>query len=216
MPDITWIKIMTGMLQDEKIKLIRELPEGDALTVCWLQLICMAGECNSGGEVYLSDGLPYTDEMLAVVWGRNIAITRLALEKFEQLRMVVFINGERLFLPNFEKHQNIEGMEYVKQLNADRQQRWRDRKKEGQMRLTDSVTQPVTLRNVQEESRVDKNREEENREDTTDELIIIFYELEQTKILLSDSIKANKPRYQQYIDDLNYQAEELVKNHQKP
>ena len=212
MPDIKWIKIMTDMLQDEKLKLIRKMPEGAAITVAWLQLMCMAGECNDGGEVYLSDGIPYTDEMLTVILELDLPITRLALETLTQLRMINFINGERLFLPNFEKYQNVEGMERVKMLARDRQTKHRLKEKNEQLRLKEGSNATSRDSNAADKIRVDKNREEKIRgEDTTDALLDIFNEITDIdyKITNNKINKVNLPAWQQKLDDLHFQAENL-------
>jgi len=48
---VSWIKLRVDMFDDEKIKIIQSLPEGDALLVIWIRLIALAGKCNSNGLV---------------------------------------------------------------------------------------------------------------------------------------------------------------------
>lgn len=39
-----WIKLSTGMFDDEKIKLIKNMPEGRSILLIWVELLCFAGK----------------------------------------------------------------------------------------------------------------------------------------------------------------------------
>ena len=43
MKDIDWIKVDTGLFDNEKIKLIQALPDADTIIVIWLALLIQAG-----------------------------------------------------------------------------------------------------------------------------------------------------------------------------
>ncbi len=164
MPEIgiRWIKITTDMFDNAKIKLIRKMPEGDAILNMWVQLICMAGTCNKGGSIVLGDALQYTDEMLAIVLDRDLPIVRLALSTLQSLRMIEWQDGQHLFISNFEKHPNIEGLDKVRVLNAARNQQYRQRQKQLLLsvpKIDDDVS--VTSRDA-----TDKIRREEKREES--------------------------------------------------
>ena len=46
MNEIKWIKLSVDMFDDEKIKLLEKMPEGDTMIVIWCKLLTMAGkEC---------------------------------------------------------------------------------------------------------------------------------------------------------------------------
>ena len=60
MSEIKWIKITTGMFQDEKIDYIESLPEADAILIIWIKLLTLAGKCNSNGFIFLTENIPYT------------------------------------------------------------------------------------------------------------------------------------------------------------
>jgi hypothetical protein len=49
MADIKWIKLDTGIFDDEKIKIILSMPEGKSMLVIWLKLLCLAGRINNSG-----------------------------------------------------------------------------------------------------------------------------------------------------------------------
>lgn len=71
MAEIRWIKLRIDMFDDEKIKIIQSMPEGDAILVIWIRIIALAGKCNAGGLVLVEDEFPYTDEMLSVIFGKR-------------------------------------------------------------------------------------------------------------------------------------------------
>ena len=60
MSDVKWIKITTGIFDDDKILLIESLPEADSIIVIWFKLLCLAGKQNNNewqDTVYSSDAL---------------------------------------------------------------------------------------------------------------------------------------------------------------
>jgi len=81
--EISWIKLRIDMFDDEKIKIIQSMPEGDALLVIWIRLIALAGKCNANGLVLVEDEFPYSDEMLSVIFGKPLSTVRLALKTRE-------------------------------------------------------------------------------------------------------------------------------------
>lgn len=129
MSEIKWIKITTDVFDDEKIKLIETMPEGDSILIIWFKLLCKAGKTNNLGEMYLQQGMPYTDEMIATVFNRSLLIVRLALQTFIKFGMIEITDTETLLITNWEKHQNIEGMEQAKILNSLRHKRYNDKRK---------------------------------------------------------------------------------------
>lgn len=129
MSEVKWIKLNTNMFEDEKIKLIEALPNADTILIIWVKLLAQAGKTNATGYIYLSENIPYTDEMLATIFNRPITSVRLALNTFQQFGMIE-INGENFIsISNWEKHQNIDGMEKIREQNRLRKQKERERKK---------------------------------------------------------------------------------------
>jgi predicted phage replisome organizer len=154
MPEVKWIKITTDMFDDEKIKLIESMPDKDALLIIWIKLITQAGRCNAGGRIFLTEDIPYTEEMLATVFSRPLNTVRLALETFQKMKMIYWDNGV-LTLPNFEKHQNIEALELIREHTKQRVQRFR---------LKQAPVETVTL---QKRSVTPTKKEVENNETVT-------------------------------------------------
>ena len=50
MAEMQWIKLRIDMFDDEKIKIIQSMPEGDSILVVWIRLIALAGKCNTDGD----------------------------------------------------------------------------------------------------------------------------------------------------------------------
>lgn len=129
MAAISWIKLSVNIFDDEKIKLIRSMPEGDAIILIWIQLLCLAGKTNDGGAVYIGQHMNYTDEMIATICNQPLNTVRFALQTFEKFAMINLDKDGLIGIANWEKHQNVEGMERVKTGNAERQQLYYWRKK---------------------------------------------------------------------------------------
>lgn len=155
MSEIKWIKITTDIFDDEKICLIDSLPDHDAILVIWFKILALAGKHNRNGLLMMSDKVHYTDEMLATIFRRPLNTVRMALGIFEQFGMVEIIDGV-ITLPNWEKHQNIDGMEKIKEQTRNRVARHREKQKNLALgNVTGNVT--VTDSNALEEER-DKNK----------------------------------------------------------
>nr|DAK10908.1 MAG TPA: replisome organizer protein [Bacteriophage sp.] len=156
MSEIKWIKITTDVFDDEKICLIDALPDHDAILVIWFKILVLAGKLNKNGVLAISPNLVYTDEMLANRFQRPLNTVRMALGIFERFGMIEVIEGV-ITLPNWEKHQNIDGMEKVKEQTRKRVARHREKQKELAIgNVTCNVT--VTESNGTEEER-DKDKE---------------------------------------------------------
>ena len=129
MAEVKWIKISTNIFDDEAIELIEQMPEGDAILVIWFKLLAKAGKTNNGGLVYFKDNIPYTEEMLSTVFKKPINIIRLALQVFEKFGMIEITSTNEILITNWEKHQNIAGLEQIKEYNRLAKRKQREKKK---------------------------------------------------------------------------------------
>ena len=156
MADVKWIKLTTDMFDNRKIKHLRRLPEGNNIVLIWVMLLTMAGRCNSGGMIFLTENIPYTPKMLADELDFEENTVQLALKALEQLNMVVTDQGY-FAIAGWEEYQNIEGMDKIREQNRIRQANYKAKQKLLQGNVTDNVT--VTLGNATEEaSKKSKNR----------------------------------------------------------
>lgn len=140
---ISWIKITTNIFDDEKILLIESLPEADSIIVIWFKLLTLAGKCNNNGILMLNDSIPYTEEMLSTIFRRPLNTVRLAIETFEKFGMIVTLH-DTITIPNWEKHQQVESLDRIREKTNNRVRAFRERQKM-QLEETDSNLSNVTL-----------------------------------------------------------------------
>jgi predicted phage replisome organizer len=173
-PEVKWIKIVTDIFDNHKIKIIRKMPEGDAIVVTWFQLLCLAGETNDNGLIYITRAVPYTDETLATAFDTPLPVVRLSLETFERLEMIHIYNSF-LCVSNWEKYQNIDGLEKIREQTRKRVADYREKQKKiSQCNVT--VALPVTHGNATEEE-VDidiKNKKEKKQKTALESAIDDF------------------------------------------
>lgn len=137
--DIKWIKLATDIFDNKKIKQIETLPEGDSIIVIWFKLLALAGNVNDSGFVYFTKDIPYTDQMLAAYFNRPLTTIQMAISIFEKYGMIEIVDNV-IFVSNWEKYQNVEGMERVREQTRKRVAKHRELKK-----LECNVTGNVTV-----------------------------------------------------------------------
>jgi predicted phage replisome organizer len=157
MAEVKWVKLTTDMFDNRKIKHLRRLPEGNNIVLIWVMLLTMAGRCNSGGMIFLTENIPYTPKMLADELDFEENTVALALKALEELDMIVTDNGV-FTIAGWEEYQNIEGMEKLREQNRLRQAKFKQKQKLLAGNVTDNVT--VTLGNALEEEK-EKDKEKE-------------------------------------------------------
>lgn len=150
MADVQWIRITTDMFDNRKIKHLRKLPEGNNIVLIWVMLLTMAGRCNAGGMIFLTENIPYTTKMLADELGFEENTIRLALQVFEELHMVT-TDQEYLCVPGWEEYQNVEGLDRIREQTRVRVANHRERKRLSACNVTGNVT--VTPCNATEEDK---------------------------------------------------------------
>ncbi|PIH05142.1 phage replisome organizer N-terminal domain-containing protein [Clostridium combesii] len=128
--EVKWIKITTNMFDDEKIKLIDAMPERDTVHYIWMRLLVQAGKTNANGYIFLNDNVPYTEEMLSTIFNRPLNSLRFALKVLRDFGMIQIQEDKLIKIANWSKHQNIEGMEKVRQQTRERVAKHRAKKKE--------------------------------------------------------------------------------------
>ena len=224
MAEITWVKLTINMFDDEKIRLIEAMPEADAIIIIWVRLLTLAGKTNDDGRIYIDEDLPYTDEMLATIFNKQLNTIRLALETFKRFKMIDTSEGV-ILITNWEKHQNVEGMSRVKLQNAERQKRYRDRKKIEQLNIEDlekresnvTDTLPVTSHHaIDIEVDIEKDKEKNIKDITSTKSGKRIYDdtspyLQLSEYLFSKMLlnnpEAKKPNMQSWADELRKMVE---------
>ena len=125
MAEVKWVKITTDMFDNRKIKHLRRLPEGNNIVLIWVMLLTMAGRCNAGGMIFLTENIPYTPKMLADELGFEENTVKLALQFLEQFNMIQTDQGY-FTIAGWNEYQNIEGMDKIREQNRLRKQRQRE------------------------------------------------------------------------------------------
>ena len=120
--EVKWIKITTDMFDNRKIRHLRRLPEGNSIVLIWVMLLTMAGRCNAGGMIFLTENIPYTPKMLADELDFEENTVALALQALESLGM---ISRDPLSITNWEEYQNTEKMDRIREQGRLRKQKQR-------------------------------------------------------------------------------------------
>lgn len=126
--DVKWIKITTNIFNDDKILLIEALPSKDSILVIWFKLLVLAGRQLNDGVFILNNRVPYTDEMLASIFHRDLTTVRMALQVFEDFGMIEIVDGV-ITIPNWDKHQSMDAYEKKKERDRIYQQERRNKQK---------------------------------------------------------------------------------------
>ena len=86
---------------------------------------------------------------------RNVNTVKLALHTFQEFGMIT-LEDDYIYIENWEKHQNVEGMEKIKEQNRIRQQKYREKQRQIEQNNVKSRDSNGT-----DKTRLDKNREEQ-------------------------------------------------------
>lgn len=184
MADIKWIKITTDMFDNRKIKHLRKLPEGNNIVLIWVMLLTMAGRCNAGGMIFLTENIPYTTKMLADELDFEENTVKLALQVLEQFEMIV-TDGDYFAIAGWQEHQNVEGLEKVREQTRQRVAKHREKQKMLLGNVTGNAT--VTDGNATDKD-IDKDKE-------IDKENIIKYGEFNNVILSSEEIEKLKAKF---------------------
>ena len=149
-----WFKLNMDIFGNRKIKFVRRLPDGDSIALFWIALLAEARRCNSDGKIFLTENIPYTEDMLAEDFKFGENTVKSALEAFKQLDMIYMDNGF-ITITGWEDHQNAEGLAKIREQNRQRQAKYKAKQKEASSNgeVTLPITLPVTLGNATEEER---------------------------------------------------------------
>ena len=128
MAEVKWVKLATNIFDNRKIRQIETLPDGNAVIVVWLKLLCLAGSINDSGMVYFTKEIPYTEQMMAAQFNMPLSTVQLAIRTFEQFGMIE-IEDNIFHIANWEKYQSIDRLNEIREYNRLAQQKSRAKKK---------------------------------------------------------------------------------------
>ena len=87
MAEVKWVKLTTDMFDNRKVKYLRKLSDGNNIVLIWVMLLTMAGRCNAGGMIFLTENIAYTPKTLADELGFEENTVTLALTALENLNI---------------------------------------------------------------------------------------------------------------------------------
>ena len=161
MAEVKWIKLTTDMFDNRKIRHLRRLPEGNNIVLIWVMLLTMAGRCNSGGMIFLTENIPYSPKMLADELDFEESTVALALKALEQLDMIVTDNGV-FTISGWEEYQNTDRLSEIREYNRLAKQRSRAKQKQlqsGESDVNDKSMTSQCCQDIEEEKEIDKEKE---------------------------------------------------------
>lgn len=154
MGDVKWIKLSVDMFNNRKIRQIGFMPEGTSVLLVWVKLLCLAGQCNDNGRIYLTKEIPYTEEMLSQQFNTPLTTIRLALSVFQQFEMID-IDSDVIHISNWDVYQNTEGLEKIREQNRLRKRKQREREKQALL-MSREMSRDVTQQNKNKKEDIDK------------------------------------------------------------
>lgn len=128
MCDVQWIKLSTDIFSNRKIKQLQYIPNGDTIFFVWIRLLVLAADTNDCGQIYMVKGKPYSRSQLAAVIERSVDVVGEAIKTFTDFDMISIDDGI-ITIKNWEKYQNIDGMQRIREQNRLRKQRQREKEK---------------------------------------------------------------------------------------
>lgn len=167
MAGVKWVKLSIDMFDHRKIKHLRKLPDGNNIVLIWVMLLTMAGRCNAGGMIFLTENIPYTSKMLADELGFEETTVTLALKALEQLDMII-ADDNFFAIAGWEEYQNIDGLEKIREQTKMRVAKCRENKRLEACNVTRNVT--VTECNaidIEEDKEKDKELKKEEKKKAT-------------------------------------------------
>lgn len=146
MAEAEWIKLYLKTFRDSrKISAIERMKNGDTMIVIWFKLLCLAGEINDGGAVYITLKKPFDPVSLADELKKPRAVVDAAIKTFEEYDMLIRDDAGFIQIINWEKYQNVEGLEKIREQTRQRVARCRQNKKDNDGNATSNATSNATV-----------------------------------------------------------------------
>lgn len=160
---IEWIKITTNMCEDEKIKLFYSIDGvGDTGFYVWIRFLTQAGKVNDNGLIYLKPNIPYTKQMLAIIFERPLDVIEKVIKALVEFQMIEIYEDGIIKICNWEKHQNIEGMKKVREDTKERVKNFRERKMEKELLKEETIKWCESQENSEGETNKGSNNKNKN------------------------------------------------------
>lgn len=141
MAEAEWIKLyLKTFRESRKISAIERMKNGDTFIVIWFKLLCLAGEINDGGVVYITPKKAFDSASLANELNKPRAVVDAAIKVFEEYDMIFKDDAGFIQIINWEKYQNVDALERIREQNRLRKKKQRDKSRDSHVTETAAVT----------------------------------------------------------------------------
>jgi len=128
MAELSWIKLSTNIFSNRKVALLLNERDGDTYFRIWIQLLTIAGQCNSNGKLIIWENSPLNVQQLSKILGKPAKKVGEILNKFIDLRMIIFENN-CYEIRNWGKYQSADKLEEIRKNNRERQRKFHEKSK---------------------------------------------------------------------------------------
>ena len=197
-----WLKLKRDFFKRHDIRIIEEMPNGKDYVLFYLKLLLES--IDHDGSLRFSDTIPYNEQMLSVVTNTNIDIVRSAMKLFIELGMMSICDDQTIYMAEVDK---LIGSA-VDNDGANRQRRFREKKKQESL---PSVT--GALQNVTEAVTEDNERKREEKDKELDIELEIERENESPfaqKKKKNDSLSSLSTGFSTFVDKREDQKRTLL------
>lgn len=127
--ELDWIKVNVNSFDDNKIRIISSMPQGDSIICIWFRLLFEAGKNNDDGYVYINEVIPYTCEMLSKLFDRPVKKVQHALKVLKDFMMIEIDDDNFIKIKNWSKYQSVDKLDAIRESGKERTRRCRAKKK---------------------------------------------------------------------------------------
>lgn len=162
MAETEWIKLYLKTFRtSRKISAIERMKNGDTFIVIWFKLLCLAGEINDDGAVYITPKVPFDPVSLADELKKPRAVVDAAIKVFEEHDMLFRDDAGFIQILNWEKYQNIEGLDKIRKQTRERVARCRANKSNADVTQCNATSNATGNADVTHGNAVEEEGEEE-------------------------------------------------------
>lgn len=119
-----WLKLKRDFFKRHDIRIVEDMPNGKDYILFYLKMLVES--VDHEGKLRFSDTIPYNEQMLATITNTNLDIVRAAMKIFTSLNMIEVIDDGTIFMNETLKMIGSA----ADNDNANRQRRYRERKKQ--------------------------------------------------------------------------------------
>lgn len=141
MADVQWVKLYVNTFNvSRKLKQVEQMKGGDTILIIWVKLLCLAGSVNDGGMIYVTPDIPFTVEGLAEELRKPAKTVKNALGVLSMYEQIFVDDDGFIKVSSWEKYQNIDGLEKIREQNRLRKRKQRDKSRDSHVTEEEEVT----------------------------------------------------------------------------